>query len=128
MKLPNTGGNSKLVCLITTIEIDIANCLKKGLEEKNDNIVLFQTRLLRNTVLTQGRVLRKTGIFIREGFKPLNLEVFMSIKRKMTDEVSSVWTRNGVIFFRNAQEQVTRVDFEDYQTWLDLPWPQRPAK
>ncbi|KAH3697047.1 hypothetical protein DPMN_084532 [Dreissena polymorpha] len=72
--------------------------------------------LLRNTVLREGRTLRQSGIFIREELTPLNLEVYMSVKRKMTDEVSSVWTRNGAIFYKNVQEQVTRVDFEDYQT------------
>ncbi|KAH3889473.1 hypothetical protein DPMN_013529 [Dreissena polymorpha] len=39
----------------------------------------------------------------------------------MTDEVFSVWTRNGAIFFKNVQDQVTRVNFEDYQTWQ--LWP-----
>ena len=102
--------------------------LKKGPEGKKDIIVRFQSRLLRNNVLREGRTLRKSGIFTREDLTPLNLEVFMSVKRKMTDEVSSVWTRNGAIFYKNVHEQVTRVDFEDYQTWLDLPWPKRPTK
>lgn len=120
--------NTKLGFQIATNEIDIAHRLKKGPEGKKDIIVRFQSRLLRNNVLREGRTLRKSGIFTREDLTPLNLEVFMSVKRKMTDEVSSVWTRNGAIFYKNVHEQVTRVDFEDYQTWLDLPWPKRPTK
>ncbi|KAH3882949.1 hypothetical protein DPMN_006896 [Dreissena polymorpha] len=120
--------NTKLGCRIDTSDIDIAHRLKKGPDGKKDIIVRFQSRLLRNSVLKQGRVLRQSGIFVREDLTPLNLEVFMSVKRKMSDEVSSVWTRNGVIFFKNTQEQVTRVHYEDYQTWLDLPWSKRTTK
>ncbi|KAH3736964.1 hypothetical protein DPMN_043540 [Dreissena polymorpha] len=120
--------NTKLGFQIATNEIDIAHRLKKGPEGKKDIIVRFQSRLLRNTVFREVRIFRQSGIFIREDLTPLNLEVFMSVKRKMTDEVSSVWTRNVAIFYKNVHEQVTRVDFEDYQTWLDRPRSKRPTK
>ncbi|KAH3796705.1 hypothetical protein DPMN_150274 [Dreissena polymorpha] len=87
--------NTKLGFQIATNEIDIVHRLKKGPEGMKDIIVRFQSRLLRNTVLREGRFLRQSGIFIREDLTPLNLEVFISVQRKMTDEISSVWTRKA---------------------------------
>ncbi|KAH3859880.1 hypothetical protein DPMN_102705 [Dreissena polymorpha] len=81
--------------------------------------------MTRNRVLRQSKLLRAKGVFVREDITPLNYEVFMSVKRKMSDEVKSVWSRNCAISYKDARDVVHRVEWEDYQHWLDLPWPNK---
>ncbi|KAH3795306.1 hypothetical protein DPMN_148856 [Dreissena polymorpha] len=101
--------DTKLGCQIDTSAIYIAHRLKKGPGGKKDIIVRFQSRLLRNSVLKQGRVFRQSGIFVREDLTPLNLEVFMSVKRKMSDKVYSALTRKRVITVNWVMRVVYRV-------------------
>ncbi|KAH3874886.1 hypothetical protein DPMN_038141 [Dreissena polymorpha] len=108
---------------LTTEDIDIAHRLKKGPAGKKDIIARFKSRMTRNRILRQGKVLRSQNLFVREDLTPLNLEVFMSVKRKMKDEVKSVWSRNGYISYKDTRDVVHHVEWDDYQHWLDLPWP-----
>ncbi|KAH3718982.1 hypothetical protein DPMN_061810 [Dreissena polymorpha] len=106
-------------------DVDIAHRLKRSPNGKKDIILRFKSRMTRNGVLRQSKLLCAEGVFVREDLTPLNHEVFMSVKRKMSDEVKSVWSRNGAISYKDARDVVQRVEWEDYQHWLDLQWPKK---
>ncbi|KAH3691676.1 hypothetical protein DPMN_191713 [Dreissena polymorpha] len=106
---------------LTLEDVDIAHRLKRSPNGKKDIILRFKSRMTRNRVLRQSKLLRAKGVYVRENLTPLNHEVFMSVKRKMSDEVKSVWSRNGAISYKDARDVVHRVEWEDYQHWLDIP-------
>ncbi|KAH3715146.1 hypothetical protein DPMN_057852 [Dreissena polymorpha] len=110
---------------LTLEDVDIAHRLRRSPNGKKDIILRFKSRMTRNRVLRQSKLLRAKGVFVREDLTPLNHEVFMSVKRKMSDEVKSVWSRNGAISYKDARDLVHCVEWEDYQHWLDLPWPKK---
>ncbi|KAH3709260.1 hypothetical protein DPMN_068722 [Dreissena polymorpha] len=64
---------------LTAEDIDIAHRLKKGPSGKKDIIARFKSRMTRNRILRQGKVISYQNIFVREDLTPLNLEVFMSV-------------------------------------------------
>ncbi|KAH3855586.1 hypothetical protein DPMN_098155 [Dreissena polymorpha] len=64
---------------LTAEDIDIAHRLKKGPSGKKDIIARFKSRITRNRILRQGKVLRSQNIFVSEDLTPLNLEVFNDI-------------------------------------------------
>lgn len=106
-------------------DIDIAHRIKQNAGQNTDILVRFQSRLVKDNVLMKRRTLKGTGIYINEDLTKLNQQVFMSIKRKMPDEVNAVFTRNGVIKYITMTNQTKTVLFPEYQHWLDLPWPTR---
>jgi len=73
--------------------------------------------------MSKRKMLRNAGVFVRDDLTPLNNQVFMSVKKKMPDEVQSVWWQNDSIFYRDRMDNKVRVDWEDYNHWLELPWP-----
>ncbi|KAH3719029.1 hypothetical protein DPMN_061857 [Dreissena polymorpha] len=81
--------------------------------------------MTRNRVLRQSKLLCAKGVFECEDLTTLNHGVFMSVKRKMSDEIKSVWSRNGANSYKEARDVVHRVEWEDYQHWLDLQWPKK---
>ncbi|KAH3779739.1 hypothetical protein DPMN_157546 [Dreissena polymorpha] len=58
----------------------------------------------------------------------LNLHVLMCVKKKMADEVSDAWLNNGKITFKNHMNKIQLVKFEDYEHWINLPWPKTTTK
>ncbi|XP_052814252.1 uncharacterized protein LOC128241369 [Mya arenaria] len=108
---------------VTFDDIDIAHRLRKTTDGKRDVIVRFKSRMKRDLVMRSKRSLRGTGIFIFDDLTKLNHDVFMSVRLKMKDEVDQAWVSNGKILYRNKQDRIVRVDYSDYDSWLDLPWP-----
>jgi len=104
-------------------DIDIAHRLKRGKPGEKDVIIKFTSRLTKNEIMSKRKMLRNAGVFLRDDLTPLNNQVFMSVKKKMPDEVKSVWWQNGSIFYRDRMDRKIRVTWEDYDHWLDLPWP-----
>lgn len=103
--------------------IDIAHRLPSKPGKRRDIIVKLVSRNTKIDILKNRRNLKGKGIFINENLSKLNFTVYMCVKRKMKDEVSQVWTRNGTIMYRDKADGVHTVKFEDYDEWLDLPWP-----
>lgn len=106
-------------------DIDVAHRMKNFNRGSQEAIVKLQSRLTKDRILRNRKQLKGTGIFINEDLTQLNQQVLMSVKRKMPDEVNSVFSRNGVIKYVTKTDQVKTVLYKDYQHWLDLPWPTR---
>ncbi|XP_052778746.1 putative leucine-rich repeat-containing protein DDB_G0290503 [Mya arenaria] len=104
-------------------DIDISHRLWKTVRGKRDVIVRFKSRMKRDSVMRNKRSLRGSGIWLFDDLTKLNHEVFMSVRHKMKDEVDQAWISNGKILYRDKSGKVIRVDYDDYDSWLDLPWP-----
>lgn len=118
----------KKLCNLTTADIDIAHRLPNHAGRARDIIVKFVSRYTRDEILRNRKLLKGSRIFINEDLTRLNSSVFMCVKKKMPDEVSQVWTRNGTILYRNHTNNIHSVKFEEFDQWLDLPWPGTPAR
>lgn len=106
-------------------DIDVAHRMKTFNHGRQETIVKLQSRLTKDRILRNRKQLKGTGIFINEDLTQLNQQVLMSVKRKMPDEVNSVFSRNGVIKYATKTDQVKTVLYKDYRHWLELPWPTR---
>jgi len=54
-------------------------------------IIKFSPRMTKNEIMSNRKMLRNAGVFVRDDLTPLNNHLFMSVKKKMPDEVQSVW-------------------------------------
>lgn len=86
-------------------------------------IVQFCSRRTKTEILRQRKMVRNTGIYIKEDLTRTNQYVLSCLRKKLPDEVASAWSRNGILFYKNKTDSIYRVNFDDYQTWIDLPWP-----
>ncbi|KAH3734412.1 hypothetical protein DPMN_040852 [Dreissena polymorpha] len=73
----NVKGNANL----SLSDIDIAHRLPNPLNKNKDIIVRFVSRLTRETVMSNRRKLKRTGVFINEDLTRLNLHVLMCIQK-----------------------------------------------
>lgn len=120
--------NEKMSLKLRREDIDVAHRMKKFVGGSQEAIVRLQSRMVKETILRNRRSLRGSDIYINEDLTQLNQQVFMSVKRKMPDEVSSVFTRNGVVKYVTRTNELKTVQYKDYQHWLDLPWPTRGTR
>ncbi|KAH3876002.1 hypothetical protein DPMN_039282 [Dreissena polymorpha] len=74
--------NEKGIVNLSLSDIDIAHRLPNPLNKNRDIIVRFVSRLTRETVMSNRRKLKSTGVFINEHLTRLNLHVLMCIKKK----------------------------------------------
>ena len=51
------------------------------------------------------------------------LYVLACFRKKLPDEVDKVWSKNGVLSYKNKMGHIHKVDYKDYQHWKDLDWP-----
>ncbi len=119
--------NEKLNMNLSKADIDVAHRMKAFRNGSQEAIVKLQSRLVKESILRTRKALKGTGIFINEDLTQLNQQVFMSVKKKLPGEVSSVFSRNGVIKYVTRNNEVKPVLYQDYQRWLDLPWPNSGA-
>lgn len=107
-------------------DVEIAHRLgikKQG--KQRQIIVKFYSRNIKSTVLKNKKQLKGSGVFINEDLTQLNQHVFSCVRRKQPDEIESAWTINGTIFYKNKTGNVHRVNFKDFEHWIDLPWPEK---
>jgi len=110
-------------------DIDIAHRLGKFNPNKPRPVIIrFTSRLLKDDVMSLRKSLRQRKIFVNEDLTRLNQEVFTAIRLRGKDEVKSVWTRNGRIMIRRYDDSISPVDFEYYNQWLALTWPNRDGR
>jgi hypothetical protein len=108
---------------ITKQDIDMCHRLgKKGIKPRQI-IVKFTSRLVKERLMQRKKQLKKP-IFISDDLTALNFNVLMCVKKKQPDDIDYGWARNGQIFYKNKTGNVHRVHFREYETWLDLPWPE----
>ena len=78
-------------------------------------IVTFASRLVRDNVYESRRLLRKQtttqGVYIKEHLTKKNSDIFSKGRKLLKEKrITSVWTRNGVVFVRKAEsDRPTRV-------------------
>ena len=109
---------------VTRGDIDIAHRLGPKKDMKTRPIIVrFVSRMSKENVLKKRRALKGTGIFLNEDLTHLNQTVLLSVRKKTPDEVEDAWYSNGKIFKKDKMNDVTIVPFEEYQDWLDLPFP-----
>jgi len=65
---------------------------------------------------------------VYEDLTKLNYEVLASTRKKRPDKVKDSWSVGGKIFIKlKANDAIEKLKFEDFQEWLELPWPQTSA-
>lgn len=109
-------------------DIDICHRIGKRSKDADRQIIVkFTSRLVRNKVLRHKKSLPK-NIFVNEDLTRTNHLVLMCMKKKLPDEVDTSWTMNGDVFYRNKMGNVHKVQYREYNSWFDLPWPKADAK
>ena len=104
--------------------IDIAHRLGNYRPGRNRRVIVkFVHRQVKYMVMDKTQYLKGTGIHIFEDLTQLHNKVLASVRKKSPDEVEEAWYRNGGIHIRwKASGNVQTLPYEDYQTWLNLPW------
>lgn len=108
-------------------DIDIAHRLGRQKKDKTRQIIVkFSSRLKRDELMRRRRDLKHTGIFVSEDLTPINQLVLACLRKKMPDEVDQAWSKGGKLFYKQKSNPntITEVQYKDYQTWIDLPWPE----
>ena len=115
--------------VVDETDIDIAHRLGRFNPNKPRPVIIrFTTRMVKDDIMRQKKILRQRKIFVNEDLTRLNQQVFTAIRLRCQDEVKSVWTRNGRIMIRRYNDSISPVDFEFYHQWLELPWPNQHPK
>jgi DNA repair exonuclease SbcCD ATPase subunit len=106
-------------------DIEIAHRLGKSKNGKPRQIIVqFCSRNTKTDILSRKKQLKGTGIFVNEDLTQLNMMVLACVRKKQPDEVESVWTINGNIFYKNKSGTTHKVMYKEYQDWIELPWPE----
>ena len=118
--------NTNMDLDLTPQNIDIAHRLGPYKYGRNRNVIVkFVHRQVTHMVLNKRRMLKGKGIAIYEDLTQLNNVVLASTRKKMPDVVDQSWFRNGCIYVKaKADGTVKQLEFNDYQGWLDLKWPE----
>lgn len=104
--------------------IDVAHRIPNKGHSKREVIVKFVSRNVKEAVMKNRKLLKGSGIFINDDLTRTNFQVLMCVKKKQKDEVKEAWSVNGKILYRSFAGHVHVVKFEEYEHWLELPWPQ----
>lgn len=128
---------------VSTEDVDICHRLgrfKPG--ESRQVIVRFVKRQTKIDVMKKTVILRKSkcGVYINDDLTPLNNRVLASVRRKAPGRVLQSWSYEGKLFARykgestrfttrdGAEEDtsfVRQILYKDYNSWLNLPWPEQ---
>ncbi|KAH3883441.1 hypothetical protein DPMN_007396 [Dreissena polymorpha] len=111
---------------LTTNDIDITHRI--GIFKKNNDrpiVLKMVSRMQRSYIMRHAKHLRKQSapIYVHDHLTKLNAHVFACVRKKQTDIVTSAWSRDGVIYYRDVNEHIHKVSPEQFHYWLDLPWP-----
>ena len=108
--------------------IDIAHRMGKHQKDKHRQIIVkFNSRMKKDQITRKRKLLKGTDIFISEDLTPTNQLVLACIRRKMPDEVEQSWSKGGRLYYKlkSDLDTVIEVTYKDFQTWINLPWPER---
>ena len=106
--------------------IDVAHRVgdkKKG--RHRQIIVKLNSRMKRDEILKNRRLFKGTNIFICEDLTKANQLVLTCLRKKMPDEVDQSWSKGGRLYYKLKRDTdtVLELSYQDFQTWIDLPWP-----
>jgi hypothetical protein len=106
-------------------DIDTCHRLGKKSEGKGRQIIVrFKSRLTKDAIMRRKKNLPKP-LFVSEDLTKRNHHVLMCVKNKMPDEVDKCWTLNGKIYYKDKVGNIKQVHYNDYENWIDLPWPEK---
>ena len=117
--------NHNLQLNLTPQAIDIAHRLGPYKRGRNRRVIVkFVHRQVKYMILAKTNMLNGSGMQIFEDLTKLNTEVLASTRKKLPDEVEDSWYNNGNIYLKwKSNGSVEKILYEDYNTWLELPWP-----
>ena len=118
--------NEKLQMNLSPPDIDISHRL--GPFEAGHNrpvIVKFVHRQIKQDILRSRRNMKNSGSTIYEDMSRLNSEILAATRKKLPDLVEQSWFSNGSIFLKwKNDSKVVKLEYKDFQYWLDLKWPE----
>ena len=81
--------------------IDIAHRLGRKKKDRHRQIIVkLNSRMKRDEILRQRKVMKGTDIFISEDLTPLNQQVLACIRKKLPDEVDQAWSKSGRLYYK----------------------------
>lgn len=111
---------------ITVSDIDTAHRLGQFAKDRKRSIIVkFQSRLTKQHILRNKKVLHSDRIFINEDLTKMNRAVLQSVRLKQKDFIQAAWSREGIIYYRDVNEMIQPVRYKNFKYWLDIPWPER---
>lgn len=121
--------NTKLPGLnLTTDDIDTCHRLGRKAEGKNRQIIVrFQSRLVKEKIMRRKKELPKP-LFISEDLTKQNHHILMCVRWKMPDEIDKCWSINGKICYKNKMGNIRQVNYNEFENWMGLPWPERDTQ
>lgn len=111
----------------TKDHIDIAHRVGPVKKGKRQIIAKFVSRLHAAFVLRNKKCFFGKGIYVNEDLTRINQEALMSVKKKDPTHIKNAWTRGGKIKYETKEGDFHTLRYEDYQSWLDMPWPATPT-
>lgn len=115
--------NAKITGLnLTENDIDISHRLgKKDGNRSRPIIAKFVSRIKRNSVLRGKRYFKGSSIYINEDLTKFNQQALMNVKRSLNNADSgsgtSVWSRDGQIYYKTNDGHIKHVPFKEYKHW-----------
>ena len=112
--------------IIRRCDIDIAHRLGKRIDKRPRQIIVkFTSRMTRDTVWQNRRLLTRSRVYVNEDLTKVNAYVMTCIRKKLPEEVESTWSNNGRIFFKNKSGSSHEVTYKDFNHWRGLDWPKK---
>ena len=117
--------NKKLNVNMPYNEIDIAHRLGSFKPGSNRGVIVrFVRRQAKANIMSLKKKLKNSGMSMFDDMSGLNSIILACLKKKQPDEVDQAWFANGKHFVKwKADSRVEKIKYEDYDTWLSLPWP-----
>ena len=108
-------------------QIDIAHRLGPFSRETNRNVIVrLVSRQVKFNILSNCNVLKNTGVYINEDLTHTNQQVLSSMRLKDTNSVEKAWSFEGKLYLRRkGAHENELVTFQQFDEWLNLPWPKK---
>ena len=107
-------------------DIDIAHRIGPFNSRKSRPIIMKMiSRMTKTKIMRNAKALRtlKDPVYVNDHLTKLNTTILACVRKKQRDIVVSTWSREGNVYYRDVNEIVHKVVQDQYQYWLDLPWP-----
>ena len=106
--------------------VDVAHRVGGKKKDRHRQIIVkLNSRMKRDEILKNRRNFKGTNTFISEDLAKTNQLVLTCIRKKMPDEVDQSWSKGGHLYYKlkSDSDTVLEVQYKDFQSWIDLPWP-----
>ena len=97
-------------------DIDIAHRLGKADRAKRRQIIVkLKSRMTKIRIMRIKKTFKGKNIYINEDMTRVNQEVFSCMRKKKKESVSSVWTQDGVIRYRDYTDHIQLVNYTNFK-------------